>query len=192
MPSAVLKSDTAVAVSIRIMQAFVSMRNTLLHHAPLVQRVEHLEEFKHDANTRIDLLFKVLEEKASTPKSGIFFEGQVFDAWMFVSDLVRSAEKTIILIDNYINDTVLKLLAKRKPGVAILLFSRKITPQLSLEADKFNRQYGGLEIRQLSTCHDRFLIIDEKILYHIGASLKDLGKKWFAFSRIDALTPEVL
>jgi phage regulator Rha-like protein len=115
MLSAVLRSETAVAVSIRIMQAFVSMRNTLLHHAPLVKRVEHLEEFKHDANTRIDLLFKVLEEKSPTPKSGIFFEGQVFDAWMFASDLVISAEKTIILIDNYMDDTVLKLLVKQKP-----------------------------------------------------------------------------
>jgi hypothetical protein len=169
MLSAVLRSDTAVAVSIRIMQAFVSMRNTLLFHTPLVQRVERLEEFKYDANTRIDLLFKVIEEKSPIPETGIFFEGQVFDAWMFVSDLVKSAEKSIILIDNYIDDTVLKLLSKRQPGVTITLFTRKVTPQLILEADKFNSQYGGLEIKLLAICHDRFLIIDETALYHIGA-----------------------
>jgi len=192
MLSAVLRSDTAVAVSIRIMQAFVAMRNTLLFQTPLVQRVERLEEFKHDANTRIDLLFKVLEEKSPTPEKGIFFEGEVFDAWMFVSDLVKSAEKSIILIDNYIDDTVLKLLSKRQSGVMITLFTRKISSQLVLEADKFNSQYGGLEIKLLATCHDRFLIIDETALYHIGASLKDLGKRWFAFSKIDALAHSIL
>ena len=110
---------------------------------------------------------------------------------MFVSDLIRSADASIILIDNYLDDTVLKLLAKRKSGVAITLFTRKTTPQLSLEAEKFNRQYGRLEIRQLTNCHDRFLIIDETALYHIGASLKDLGKSWFAFSKIDTLLPSL-
>ncbi len=111
---------------------------------------------------------------------------------MFVSDLIRSADASIILIDNYLDDTVLKLLAKRKPDVAITLFTRKITPRLSLEADKFNRQYGGLEIRQLTNCHDRFLLVDDTSLYHIGASLKDLGKNWFAFSKIDTLLPSLL
>ena len=98
----------------------------------------------------------------------------------------------IVLIDNYVDDTVLKLFLKRKERVVITIFTRQATPQLALEADKFNRQYGSLILRQLTTCHDRFLIIDGKVLYHIGASLKDLGKRWFAFSRIDTLAPAVL
>jgi hypothetical protein len=117
MLSAVLKSTTAVTVSIRIMETFVIIRSALAVHAPLVQRIERLEEFKNKADTRIDLLFKVLEEKSPVPETGIFFEGEVFDAWAFVSDLVRSAKHSILLIDNYIDDTVLKLFMKRAEGV---------------------------------------------------------------------------
>ncbi len=176
MLSAVLKSDTAVAVSIRIMDAFVLMRNAFVVHAPLIQRIERLEEFKNDAKTRIDLLFKAMEKNSSLPKTGIFFEGQVFDAWTFVSDLIRSARQSILLIDNYIDDSVLKLFLKRHEGVSVTIYTRHITPELALEADKFNQQYGALSIHQFNNSHDRFLIIDQTILYHIGASLKDLGK----------------
>jgi len=192
MLSAVLRSDTAVAVSIRIMQAFVHMRKVFFTHSPILQRVEHLEEFKNAANARIDLLFKAIEEKSPLPETGIFFEGEVFDAWAFVSDLVRSAKHSILLIDNYIDDTILKLFAKRAEEVSVIIYTRKLTPQFALEADKFIKQQGGLTLQELTTCHDRFLIIDDTVLYHIGASLKDLGKKWFAFSRIDSLVPAVL
>jgi hypothetical protein len=192
MLSGVLRSDTAVEMSIRIMQAFVLMRKILASQAPLIHRVEHLEHFKNEANNRIELLFKAIEQRSQIPEKGIFFEGQVFDAWVFVSDLVRSAMKSIVLIDNYVDDTVLKLFLKRNEGVNVTIFTRNITPVLTLEAEKFNRQYGGLRIRQLTASHDRFMIIDEKGLYHIGASLKDLGKRWFAFSKIDTLAPAVL
>jgi phage regulator Rha-like protein len=151
MLSAVLRSETAVLVSIRIMQAFVVMRKAFVTHAPLIQRVERLEEFKNEANARIDLLFSAIEEKSPIPEKGIFFEGEVFDAWVFISDLVRSAKLSILLIDNFMDDTVLTLFMKRNEGVAVTIFTRKITPQLALEADKFNKQYGGLTLRQLTT-----------------------------------------
>ena len=111
---------------------------------------------------------------------------------MLVSDLIRSANHSILLIDNYLDDTVLQLFLKRKQDVAVTLYTRQVTPPLTLEVEKFNRQYGGITIQQLSHCHDRFMIIDKQVLYHIGASLKDLGKKWFAFSKIDSLTPAIL
>jgi len=192
MLSSVLKSGIAVEISIRIIEVFVQMRKIYAWNTPLIRRIELLEDHQAESNDKFDMIFKALEKTESLPTTGIFFNGQVFDAWMFVSDLVKSAEKSIILIDNYIDDTVLKLLSKRQPGVSITLYTRKITPDIALEAEKFNNQYKGLEIRVLTTCHDRFLIIDETALYHIGASLKDSGKRWFAFSRIDALTPEVL
>jgi hypothetical protein len=189
--SGILKSDTAVRVHIDIMRAFVQMRQEFQQYGHLLRRVGSLEAHKTESEKKFQQIFQALEGSGKLPETGIFFEGQVFDAWMFVSDLIRSAGTSIVLIDNYLDDTVLKLLAKRKSGVAITLFTRKVTPQLSIESDKFNRQYGGLEIRQLSNCHDRFLIIDETSLYHIGASLKDLGKNWFAFSKIDTLLPSL-
>ena len=191
MLASVLRSETAVKMSVEIMKAFVAMRRFLVHHDHLFDRLARIDVKLYDTDKKIRQIFQALDCRSQLPETGLFFEGQVFDAWMFVSDLIRSADTSIVLIDNYIDETVLKLLAKRKPGVEISLFTRKITPQLSIEAEKFNRQYGGLEIRQLFNCHDRFLIIDQTSLYHIGASLKDLGKSWFAFSRIDTLLPSL-
>jgi hypothetical protein len=192
MLASVLRSPRAVAISIQIIDAFVGMRKILSVGSDLSGKLFAIDNKLQDADLKFRQIFQALDCRSQIPETGIFFEGQVFDAWMFVSDLIRSAVTSIVLIDNYLDDTVLKLLAKRKSGVAITLFTRKITPQLSIEADKFNRQYGGLEIRQLTNCHDRFLIVDETSLYHIGASLKDLGKSWFAFSRIDTLAHSVL
>ena len=120
-----------------------------------------------------------------TASQGIFFDGQIFDAYKFISDLIRSAERSIILIDNYIDDSVLTLLTKRKTNVKATIFTGKITKQLSLDLKKRNEQYPPVEIKELKNIHDRFLIIDNKDIYHIGASLKDLGKKVFAFSKMD-------
>lgn len=119
------------------------------------------------------------------PKQGIFFDGQVFDAYTFVADLIRKADKSLILIDNYIDDSVFTLLNKRKKGVHCLCYTRSISKNLKLDLEKHNQQYPVIELKELKNVHDRFLIIDEKELYLIGASLKDLGKKWFGFSRID-------
>jgi len=127
--------------------------------------------------------FKVKTELP--PKEGIFFNGQVFDAHNFVSDLVRSAEKSITLIDNFVDDTVLTLFAKRKNGVTLKILTKNVTKQLQLDMKKFNEQFPVAEILEFDLSHDRFLIIDDSQVYHIGASLKDLGKKWFAFSKMD-------
>ena len=126
------------------------------------------------------------------PNQGIFFDGQVFDAYTFISDLIRSANKSIILIDNYIDDTVLTHLTKRKKNVRTIIFTKNISKQLKLDIKKHNAQYNPIVVKILKEAHDRFLIIDEKEVYHIGASLKDLGKKWFAFSKIDTASVKIL
>jgi len=119
------------------------------------------------------------------PKEGIFYNGQIFDAYHLVSEIIRDARVSIILVDNYIDDSVLTLFAKRRKGVSVKIFTQNISRQLQLDLDKFNAQYEKVEVKAFAKSHDRFLIIDEQILYHIGASLKDLGKKWFAFSKIN-------
>jgi hypothetical protein len=123
---------------------------------------------------------------------GIFFEGQLFDAYVFANDLIKSAKQSIILIDNYIDETSLLMLSKRNPTCKAIIYTSKVNPQLQLDLAKHNEQYPTIEIKILKTAHDRFLILDEKELYHIGASLKDLGKKWFAFSKINEFLMEVL
>ena len=126
------------------------------------------------------------------PHEGIFYDGQIFDAYSFVSKLIRSAKKSIILIDNYIDESVLTLLSKRKSGVKAVIYTKKLTKQLLLDIEKFNNQYEPVELIEFSKSHDRFLIIDKQVVYHIGASLKDLGKKWFAFSKIELNAEEII
>ena len=119
------------------------------------------------------------------PVEGIFFDGQIFDAYKFATDLIRSARKSLLLIDNYVDESVLLMLSKRNPGVSATIYTQKITAQLQLDLDKHNDQYSPVNIRTYRNSHDRFLIVDDKDVYHIGASLKDLGKKMFAFSRLN-------
>jgi hypothetical protein len=156
------------------------LRNYLLKGYAFQQRIERIEKqvAKHEGQ------LEELIQSALPPKEGIFYEGQIFDAHKFVSSIIRKAEKSIIVIDNYIDDTVLTLLSKRKKGVNAIIYTKKVTRQLQLDIDKFNAQYEQVEVHQFSKSHDRFLIIDEQEIYLIGASLKDLGKKWFAFSKI--------
>ncbi len=192
MLSAVLKSEIAIEVSIRIIKTFVEMRTFLLNNASIFQRLTNLEQkvTRHEEN--FDLIFKAIGNKPLKPKQGIFFDGQIFDAYAFVSDLIRSAEKSIILIDNYVDDTVLVLFTKRKPGVSVTIYTKSISKQLALDLEKHNAQYPPVEITEFNRSHDRFLIIDENTVYHLGASLKDLGKKWFAFSKFDLKAMELL
>jgi len=126
------------------------------------------------------------------PNEGIFFDGQIFDAWQFVSDLVKAAKKSIILIDNYVDETVLTLLTKRNTKVKAIIYSASVSKQLKLDLEKHNTQYETIELKTFTKSHDRFLIIDESTVYHIGASLKDLGKKWFAFSKINIDAVEMI
>lgn len=119
------------------------------------------------------------------PVEGIFFDGQIFDAYKFAADLVKSAKTSLLLIDNYVNESTLFMMSKRNPGVSATVFTQRITPQLQLDLDRFNDQYPPVNLRTYRNCHDRFLIVDDTEVYHIGASLKDLGKKMFAFSKLN-------
>lgn len=186
MLSAVLRSDTAINVSIQIINAFVAMRRFLRDNAQVFNRLNALEFKQAETDKKVERVLNAIEDSSIPPKQGIFFDGQIFDAWKFVSDLIRSANKSLVLIDNYIDDTVLQLFAKRKQGVAAILLTKSISSQMKADIDKFNKQYEPMQIKEFLYSHDRFLIIDDKDIYHIGASLKDLGKKWFAFARIES------
>lgn len=191
MLSTVLRSEVAIQVSIKIMQAFVQMRHTLLNNAGVIQRLENVERKQIEMSGQLEQVFLALE--GNKPRSqGIFFDGETFDAYTFVADLVRKAEFSIILIDNYLDDSVLTLFSKRKLGVNVTLYTKTISRQLSLDLERYNSQYEPITIKPFSQSHDRFLILDRSELYHIGASLKDLGKKWFAFSKMDLSTSKIL
>lgn len=185
MLSSVLKSTIAVNVSINIIRAFVEMRKFMIHNASFFQRIENVEQKQLQTDLKINHILNALEDKSLSPKQGIYFSGQIFDAWVFISDLVKSANKSIILIDNYIDESVLNLFLKRKDGVAVEIYTANLTAALKTDLAKHNKQYSPIEIKVFKNVHDRFLIIDEKQVYHIGASLKDLGKKLFAFSKME-------
>ena len=194
MLSAVLRNDTAVQVSIQIIDAFVKMRRFLSSNSAIFNRIDSVEknllEYKTESDSKFNKIFEAIEEKEIKPKQGIFFEGQIFDAYKFVSELFRSAKTSILIIDNYVDDSVLTHLTKKKKTVKVSIYTKNLSKQLKLDAEKFNAQYKNLTLKKFNKSHDRFIIIDDKEIYHFGASLKDLGKKWFAFSKFkkDALT----
>jgi len=192
MLSAVFRSDIAVKVSIQIMNAFVEMRKSVASNGLLFQRLERVEIKQLQADQNFEKLFKALENKQLPPEKGIFFNGQMFDAYVFAAGLIKQAEKEIILIDNYVDESVLHLLTKRKKEVAAKIYTQKVSKALKQDLKKHNSQYDPITVKALAKSHDRFLIIDSCELYHIGASLKDLGKKWFAFSKMSDLLPELL
>ena len=171
------------------------LRNYLLKGYSINQRMDRMEhtlieqsQMLAEHDKKIDFFIKT----SLPPVEGIFYDGQLFDAYKFVADLIRTATKSLILIDNYIDDTVLTLFTKRISGVSVTIYTAQISKQLSLDLQRHNSQYEPIDIRQFKQSHDRFLIIDEKKIYHIGASLKDLGKKWFAFSKIQLDVKELL
>ena len=126
-----------------------------------------------------------MESKDAIPKCGVFFDGQIFDAYVLANKIIKSAKQSIILIDNYIDESVLTMLGKKSKNVKVTLITKDISKQLALDIAKFNQQYPTMEAKTFSLSHDRFLVIDNREIYHLGASLKDLGKKWFAFSKMD-------
>ncbi len=192
MLSAVLKSEKAVKVSIQIMEAFVEMRKIIRNNQPLLTRMNTVETKLLEHDKHIHGIFKTIEDKQLLPDKGIFYNGQVFDAHKLASDLVRTATKSIILIDNYVNDTTLSILAKRKKTIPATIYTKNITKQLKLDVKKHNEQYQAVQLKEFKDAHDRFLIIDNTTVYHIGASLKDLGKKWFAFSKMNKNALEMI
>lgn len=196
MLSAVLKSETAIEVSIRVIDAFVEMRKYIGHQLGLDQRLTELEKqqlrFQTETHSRIDEVLRVLDSKGTQPQEGVFFEGEIFDAHTFVADLIRSAARSVRLVDSYIDDTVFSLLTKRKDGVSATIYVGKFGDALKLDLAKHNAQYPPVEIVRVPKVHDRFLIIDDEQLFHIGASIKDLGRQLFAFSRMDSQLEAVL
>lgn len=191
MLSAVLKSDIAINTSIMIIDAFVAMRHSISSNQQIINRFENIEhhqllmiERQDKTETQIEKIFKTLA-KYKLPTEGVFCNGQIFDAYAFVTNLIKSANKSLVLIDNYIDESVLLMLSKRKPGVSADIYTFPISDALKLDLQKHNRQYPPINIHKHSTSHDRFLIIDNTEVYHIGASLKDLGKKLFAFSKLN-------
>lgn len=187
--SGVLTSDRAIAVNITIMRTFVEMRRFISLNGEIFNRLNVLEKRQvvHEvkANEQFEKIFTALEHKSIEYNQGVFFEGQIFDAYLFVSKLIRTAKKSIILLDNYVDETVLEHLSKAEPAVKIYILTKTISKHLKLDIEKYNAQYKKIEIFQFDLSHDRFLIIDESEIYHIGASLKDLAKKWFAFSKLE-------
>ena len=167
------------------------LKEYLLKGYVVNHRIEKIEKEVISLNKRIDDVDFQLRTNLP-PAEGIFYDGQIFDAYLFVSNIIKSAKKTIVLIDNYIDESVLLLFTKRNANVDATIFTANISAQLKLDLKKFNTQYPQIEVKTFTKSHDRFLIIDSKTVYHIGASLKDLGKKWFAFSKIDLNALELL
>ena len=191
MLSAVLKSEKAIAVSIEIMEVFVMLRRRIHKGNLLLERMDSIEKRMVGYDLKFDEINRFITHH-ELPKHGIFFENQIFDAYTFFSDIVTRAKQSIILIDNYVDHSVLLQLAKRQKNVSATIYTERIPASLHLDLTKHNAQYPPITIHRIQQVHDRFLLIDEKELYHIGASIKDLGKRWFAFSRMDSLTKQVL
>lgn len=187
MLSAVLNSKKAIQISIQIINAFVELRNFHIKNKDIFQRLNIVETklLEHDNN--FNKIFELLENHQ--PNKGVFFEGQLFDSYKFVSDLIRKAKKEIRLIDNYVDERTLNLFTKT--NVEVIIYTKNITNRLKKDLEKYNSQYDNVEIKEFALSHDRFLIIDNDV-YHIGASLKDLGKKWFGFSRMENKSLEVM
>ncbi len=183
MLSGVLKSKTAIEVNIRIMRAFTSMRNFLMNNASIFQRIERIEMKQLKTDEKVDAILDKLNDQSSL-NQGLFFDGQNFDAYVLACDLIQSAKRRIVLIDNYADYSVLRQLDKRAPGVSALIYTSDKNDVIKSDLKRHNKQYPPIDLKIYNMAHDRFLIIDDTI-YHIGASLKDLGKKMFGFSKME-------
>jgi hypothetical protein len=198
MLSTILRSQQAISINIQIMRAFNAMRHFIASNAQAFQRLEIIERNQLALNVhlsendkKLEEVFRRLDEGGTKPTEGILFDGQIFDAYKFVTERIREAKKRIVLIDNYIDETVLAMLDKRNKGVVAKVYTKNISRQLSLDFDKHNAQYAPIEVEQFDRAHDRFLCIDDTV-YLIGASIKDLGKKWFGFTKMDSWTTDEL
>lgn len=167
------------------------LKDYLLKGYAVNERLNRMENRVNAISDKVDSIDLQINTSLP-PRQGIFFNGQIFDAYTFVSDLIRTATKSIDLIDNYVDDTVLVLLQKRAEGVSVCIHTKNIGKQLTQDIDKHNAQYPRIELKQFKDSHDRFLIIDNTTVYHLGASIKDIGKKWFAFTKIDGFIDEII
>ena len=191
MLATILKSKIASQVTVYIIKTFANLRKIISQNISMFERFERVEQRLNIHDKNFDKLFEALEDKTLKAKQGIFYDGQIFDAYVFVNDLLKLATTEIILIDNYIDETVFTIFSKY-PNIRIKIYTQNISKQLKLDFEKYSKQYQNIELKEFKNSHDRFLIIDKKDIYHLGASLKDLGKKWFAFSKFEMNTLEVL
>lgn len=187
MLSAVLRSDTAIQVSIQIINAFVEMRRFIANNAALFERISSVElkqlEYQKQTDEKFDKVFAYINDHAE-PEQKIFFDGQIYDAFELLISLVQKATKKIVLIDGYVDIGTLNILAKKNPGVDVTIYTFNNTRLSNRDINTFNSQYPNLTVKHMSAFHDRFLILDETVGYHVGASLKDAGKKCFGISQI--------
>ena len=186
MLSALLKSDIAVSVSINIMKAFIEMRKFLLINGQVFERLTNIEYKLLEHDKKFDKVFDYLQTKENI-KQRIFFEGQIYDAYSLIIDIIRQANKKVLIIDNYIDDSVLKILTKKKENVNVTIITSNKSNIQGLDIEKFNKEYKTLKLIKSDKFHDRFIMIDDNIMYHLGASIKDLGKKCFAINKIEDL-----
>ena len=191
MLATILKSKIASQVTVYIIKTFANLRKIISQNISMFERFERVEQRLNIHDKNFDKLFEALEDKTLKAKQGIFYDGQIFDAYVFVNDLLKLATIEIILIDNYIDETVFTIFSKY-PNIRTKIYTQNISKQLKLDFEKYQKQYQNIELKEFKNSHDRFLIIDKKNIYHLGASLKDLGKKWFAFSKFEMNTFDVL
>ena len=186
MLSALLKSDVAVRVSINIMKAFIEMRKFLMINGQIFERLSSVENKLLEHDKKIDKVFNSLQLEENI-KQRIFFDGQIYDAYSLIIDIIKKAKKKILIIDNYINDSVLKMLTKKNNNVEVVILTSDKSNIQKIDIQKFNKEYPLLKIGKTNKFHDRFIIIDNKEMYHLGASIKDLGKKCFGINKIEDL-----
>jgi len=167
------------------------LKDYLMNGYVLNKRINRIENNVEELTKKVDEIDLIVKTELPS-KQGIFFDGQIFDAYKFISDIIRKAEKSIVLIDNYIDDTVLELFAKRKKNVTVTIYTANISKSLMNDIKKFNAQYPAIDVKEFKQSQDRFMIIDDEDVYHFGASLKDLGKKWFASSKFDKAAVKLL
>ena len=184
MLSALLKSDVAVSVSVNIMKAFIEMRIFLMLNGQVFERLTSVEHKLLEHDKKFDIIFDQLQSEENI-KQRIFFDGQIYDAYSLIIDIIKRAEKKIQIIDNYIDDSVLKMLTKKNKNVEVVILTSNKSNIENLDIQKFNKEYPILKVAKTNKFHDRFIVIDNKEMYHLGASIKDLGKKCFGINKIE-------
>ncbi len=192
MLSAVLNSKTAIKANIQIIKTFVNIRKVISSNSLILDRVTSIEQKQLKTDKKVDSILNAIENKDIQIKPQIFFNGKVFDAHTLLSKLIKKAKKDIVLIDNYIDENTLSLLTKRKKACKATIYTKSISKTLKLDLEKHNEQYPEIKIKVFKKSHDRFLILDKKEVYHIGASLKDLGKKICAISKFEIPAGSIL
>ena len=186
MLSGLLKNEVAIEVSIKIVEAFVEMRKFISSNGQLFERLTNVEYKLLEHDKKFDKVFEQLQHEEKI-KQKIFFEGQIYDAYAIIIDIIKKAKKKILIIDNYIDDSVLKMLTKKDKNVEVIILTSEKSNIQKIDIQKFNREYPTLKVSKTNKFHDRFIVIDNKEMYHLGASIKDLGKKCFGINKIEDL-----